>query len=401
MEKTKIANRLKKKYKIIIIACEPSGDSIGSELIEALKRTGFNFEFSGIGGEQMINQGFRSILPIENLSIMGFIEVIIRLPLLLFRLYQTVIKILKFKPDIMITVDSPGFNFLLVSKLRKYKVSFPIIHYVAPTVWAYSPQRVFKVKALYDHLLTILPFENKYFEKAGVACTYIGYPAAESKKITINKDDIKKKYNLKPNALIVAMIPGSRKQELKYHLPILLDTAKILLKKYPNIIFFIPTFQHLKKYCDKMIFEYNLKDNILIIDQKEKKELIYISNAALVKSGTVTVEFALSKIPMVIFYKTSWLNAFLIKRKIQLKYISLLNIMLKKMVIPELLQENCTSKKLSIEIDRILSKSKATIQIKAMEKFIALLQSPQYPKYTSAELATIKIMNILNNRIQT
>ena len=395
MGKKKGANRMKKFYKIAIIACEPSGDLIAAKLLKQLNNHHIYLDAQGIGGPHMIKEGFKTIFSIQELSIMGFWEIFFKIPKILFRLIQTTIWIKSYNPDILITVDAPSFNARLVEILRITKVTFPIVQYVAPTVWAYSSQRAQKFANLYDYLLTILPFEKKYFDAVKLPCIYVGHPVLEDENITTSKEEIKEKYGFNPHDKLITIALGSRKQEINYHASVIIETMSELIKRYYNIYFILPTLPNLLSTCKKIFQNHHLNSFITFItNEKEKKELMYASNLALIKSGTIAIEAALLKVPMIIFYKTSRPTAFLIKRKIKIKYISILNLMANKMIIPELLQDNFNKDNFLKEIKQLLAtdKQKQTIQLeKALKKL--QLSNNNKPSKLAAN-AVLKILKI-------
>ncbi|WHQ46885.1 MAG: lipid-A-disaccharide synthase [Candidatus Midichloria sp.] len=354
MAETKIKNGVEDRYKIAIIAGEPSGDLIAAKLLNQLQKK-LPIDARGVGGECMIKKCFKTIFPMENLSIMGYFEALFKIPLILIRLYQIAKWITSYNPDILITVDSPGFNMRLVNKLKKRKVNFPIVQYVAPAVWAYKPERAKKFAGLYDHILTILPFEKKYFDEVNLSCTYVGHPVLEDEEITLSKEEIKEKYGFNKQDKLITITPGSRKQEIKYHLKIVLEAVSELINKYNDIYFILPTFPHLLQTCREILSYYKFKKYILLkTDNEEKRALLYASNAAFIKSGTIAIECAFMKVPMLIFYKISRITAWIIRKKIKIKYISILNLMADKVIIPELIQENFTADNLFKEMDKLL-----------------------------------------------
>lgn len=331
-----------KARKIYIVAGEASGDLLGSKLIRSLKKLNKTLEFRGVGGEKMKAEGLTSIFKISDLSIMGFIEVLPSIPRILARLNKTVSDIVEYKPDVVVTIDSPGFNFRLASKLRKqFGKSIKIIHYVAPSVWAYKPERVHIVKALFDHLILILPFEKKYFDEVGMQCTYVGHPILEDSPASSKK-----------NSKLITMMPGSRISEVRRHLPIFLAALDIVQREIQDLQVFIPTVENVKKYITAAVKQY---PNIIVSDNpKEKEKYLSASVMAVVKSGTSSMEMVHNNIPAVVAYKINSLSALYIKSKLKIKFASLINILLNREVIKEFLQEKLTPKPLAYEILRLI-----------------------------------------------
>ena len=394
MAKTEIKDGVGNRYKIAIIAGEPSGDLIAAKLLNQLQQK-ISLDAQGVGGENMIKRGFKTIFPMKNLSIMGYFEGIANLPLILIRLFQTARWIKSYNPDILITVDSPGFNLRLVKKLRKQQVAFPIVQYVAPTVWAYGPERAKKFADLYDHILSILPFEKKYFDEVHLPCTYVGHPVLEDEEIISSKEEIKKKFGFNKQDRLITITPGSREQEIKHHLKVLLEAVSRLISQYHGIYFIIPTFPHLLHIYQEILCPYQFREHILLkTDTEEKRALLYASNAAFIKSGTVAIECALLKVPMLIFYKVSKITAWLIRKKIKIRYISILNLMADKMIIPELIQENFTADNLFKEMSKLLEEGEK--QVDQLNEIIQKLKVDNVTK--PSQIAVEVLLKILPKR---
>ena len=334
--------------KIFIVTGESSGDLLGSKLICELKNSNLPIEFCGVGGQQMKDRGFESIFPIEDLSVMGFLEVVPHIPKLLKRINQVVEKIQEFQPDILITIDAPDFCFRVFNKLKKTSQFNKIkkVHLIAPSVWAYREGRAQKIAKLYDLLLTILPFEPPYFEKYGLKSVFIGHPLIDdapdfSKKNEINFE-FRKFYKIAPDDKLILLTPGSRISEVKRIFPEFIDAINLLKNKIPNIKIVIPIVKKTKNIAEelskKIAVEY-----FLIEQQNYKKMALYSCDFALAKSGTNAIEISLHKIPLIIAYKINFLTHFIVKRMIKIKYANLLNLIANREIIPELLQEKCNA----------------------------------------------------------
>ena len=345
--------------KIFIVTGESSGDLLGSKLICELKNSNLPIEFCGVGGQQMKDCGFESIFPIEDLSVMGFLEVVPHIPKLLKRINQVVEKIQEFQPDILITIDAPDFCFRVLNKLKKTSQFNKIkkVHLIAPSVWAYREGRAQKIAKLYDLLLTILPFEPPYFEKYGLKSVFIGHPLIDdapdfSKKNEINFE-FRKFYKIAPDDIIILITPGSRVGEVKRIFPEFIDAINILKNTIPNIKIVIPIVKKTKNIVEelskKIAVEY-----FLIESQDLKKKAFYSCDFALAKSGTNAIEISLYKIPLIIAYKINFLTHFILKRMVKIKYANLLNLIAKKEIIPELLQEKCNADLISKTILEII-----------------------------------------------
>ena len=365
-------NANNKSYKIFLSAGEASGDNLGAELTTSLKKEGKNrYEFYGIAGHSMQKAGnIKSIFPIQELYVTGYFEVIPKLFKILFRLLQTAFFIKKLKPHVIITIDAPGFNFLLVKLIRFLKLNTYIIHYVAPTVWAYKPERAAKCAKLFDYMMVIFPFEKKYFDEVGLKCSYVGNPTIDKIKSYTDeqKIQIKQRYGLLDKK-IISIMPGSRNNELKYHLPILKTFIQKMNDGHDDLCFIIHTLDNIEDQIKKY---FRIKNVMISKDEMEKRELGNISDLIICKSGTSVLESVAKIIPIIAFYKMNSLTAYLVKKKLKIKYVTICNIIMNKAIIPELLQENFTTQNLSNETQKLLYNSKESKkQIKGLKSCLS------------------------------
>lgn len=373
--------------KIYIIAGEASGDNIGSKLMKAIRLQNPNVEFYGIGGEKMQEQKMNLLFPAKELSVMGFLEVLPHIFKFLKFIKQTIEDIIRIQPDVVITIDSPGFCFR-VAKAVKEKIKGKLVHYVAPTVWVYKPERAKKIAKIYDHLLVILPFEPEYFLKEGLATTFVGHPAIEDLEIQ-DKDIFRNKYKIPQDNLLVCLAPGSRKQEVKRLLPIFLESIQYLSKKVTqNITVVIPVKEYLKKMIEEGL---DKALDIILVEEKDKESLFSSCNIALTKSGTITTELAFYQMPMVVGYKISPISYWLLKRMVIGKYATILNVLADKELVPELLQDKCNY----VELGEALYKASLLQNRVSWNKEIKLqLAKLQVGKNIPSQLAAKVILNI-------
>lgn len=324
--------------------------------------------FSGIGGMHMEQQGLRSLFPMSDLSIMGIFEVLPHIPHLLKRLGETEHDILKKRPDVVVTIDSPGFNFRIAKRLKKK--GFPVIHYTAPTVWAWRPGRAKKAAKLLTHLLTLFPFEPPYFEKEGLSTTFVGHPLIEMDISPQRREGFRQRYGYTEEQPLLCLLPGSRQKEVDKLLPLFVESLRLLRSHLPDLHILLPVVPHLESSIRD-----RLKDSALpiriISDPQEKIAAMAASNIALAASGTVALELALTQTPTVIAYKINSLTAWVMRRLILTPYVCLVNILLNQRVVPELLQENCTTENI---VENILKEMQGTQQEKLKE--IRALISP-------------------------
>src|SRR5205823_8344848 len=227
---------------IFIVAGEPSGDALGGALIRALrKRTGGRMRVAGIGGESMAEQGVASLVPLSDLAVAGIAEVLPRAPLILRRVRETVQAIRQLRPDAVVTIDSSGFSWRIAHRLRRHGERLPLIHYVAPMVWAWRPGRARRMARWYDHLLTLLPFEPPYFQAVGLACTYVGHPVVESGADRGDGPAFRQRYDIDPDATLITVLPGSRRGEVHRLLPVFRAAIERLRQRFPALHVVIPT----------------------------------------------------------------------------------------------------------------------------------------------------------------
>ena len=348
-------NNQKKSIKIYMIATEPSGDVIGSNLIKSLKKTKNNrVKIFGIGGPKMIKSGLtKSLFEIKKLSIFGNFEIIPKIYKDFSLLKMTEKDLIKIKPNVLVTIDSPDFNFRVLKRISN-KIPFTKkIHYVAPTVWAWRSGRAKYLSNYVNKLLTILPFEKKYFTKYNLNTKFVGHPVYEiSKDKKINKKKLYVKYKIKNGCKILSFLPGSRVSELKKSVPVLIETIN-LIKSRSNfnihVLFYI--LPHLKKYFNKYKFNFLYS----IIDETDKYGAFKISNAAISTSGTVAVELSYFNIPTIVIYKLNLFSYLIAKIFVKIKHANLLNILAKKYIIPEFLQFKCRPDLIANELIKLLN----------------------------------------------
>ncbi len=394
-------NPLEPSPLIYLVAGEPSGDLLGAKLMASLKaKMGGKVRFAGIGGPRMIAQGLESLFPYQELAIMGFVEILPKLPKLMGRIRQTVKDIITLQPRCVVTIDSPGFCFRVAQKIRanKYGQHLKLVHYVAPTVWAYKPERAAKISKLFDYLMVVLPFEPPYFERVGLPCSFVGHPIVDEWRL--HQGDaaaFRQTYDITPETPILTMLPGSRLGELDRHLPIYTQVVQRLRFTHPNLVTAIVTPPHLVSVMKDRLSRANWPLKVILIqDDKQKRDAFAASTLALAKSGTVTLELSLAKVPLIITYKTSKITAWLLRRMLRIKYVSLISILLDKPLIPELLQEQCNPLDLTREIEALLGDARArNMQVEGAQAALALLRGT-HPDSPSDQAADV-VLNVMQN----
>lgn len=339
---------------IFIVSGETSGDNLAGRLMAALKReTDGRIRFAGVGGPQSESQGLKSLFPMSDLSVMGLAEILPHLPRLLKRINETAAAARRLKPDAVVTVDSPGFSLRLAHHLRGSGI--PVIHYVAPQLWAWGPFRARKLKKRVDHILALLPFEVQFFAKYGIPCTYVGHPAIDVGAERGDGPAFRARHGIPVEAPVLCVLPGSRAGEVHRMLPVFGKALELLKEKYPDLRIVMPVVDSVAQWVKDIARDWQLPA-VLIIGMAERFDAFAAANAALAKSGTVTLELALAEVPMVVAYRVSAPTAFIVRRMgVSVEHASLVNLLLGREAVPEFLQEDCTPERLAAAVDGILS----------------------------------------------
>lgn len=376
--------------RVFIIAGEASGDFLGGQLLGSLKKTQPNLEIAGIGGQEMAHHGLNSLFPMEDLSLFGLVEILPHLAKILKRIKQTKEALRTFKPDLLVTIDSPGFC-LKIAKYAK-KIGIPVVHYVAPSVWAWRPARAKKLakKIGLDHLLCLLPFEPPYFTCHGLPATFVGHPINE---VTLPDDSyFRQTHGISREATLVCLLPGSRKSEIQRLLKIFLNAAeKISFNRRIEVV--LPTLPHLLPFIEPLIKQ-SLIPVKIVTTPIEKWQAFMQSSIALAASGTVSLELAYAGVPQIIAYKLSKITYFLAKWLVKSKYASLVNILENQMVVPEYLQNVCNTDFLAAELDRILNDTQG--QKKMRKGYAHALDSIKIEGYQSSDVAAAVVNKFLS-----
>ncbi|MBE6451670.1 MAG: lipid-A-disaccharide synthase [Alphaproteobacteria bacterium] len=341
--------------KVYLIAGEPSGDLLGSRLMRAMVAKNPEIQFYGIGGETMQQEGLNSLFDISELAVMGLFEVLPSLPKILKRFSQTVEDIKKIKPDVVITIDSWSFSSRIHKLIRKKKIKVLQVHYVAPQVWAWKKKRAKTMYKYIDHLLTLFPYEPKYFTPHKLPTTFVGHPVIESSVLWANGDDFRNRYNIDENARIMAVLPGSRHTEVSRLLPVFLEAVKKIKEKYPEFCFVIPTVATVEERVKNMIKNCNLPI-IVVNNESDRHDAFCAADVAIAASGTVALELAMVDTPHIIAYKLSAVSAWLAKHFLKIQFVNLSNILLGREIVPELLQENCNVENIIYHVEELLKK---------------------------------------------
>ncbi|WP_075382916.1 lipid-A-disaccharide synthase [Acinetobacter pittii] len=363
-----MANR---KLKIGIVVGEVSGDTLGVKLMRSFREQGIDAEFEGIGGPQMIAEGFNSYYPMETLSVMGIVEVLKDLKKL-FAVRDGLINQWTQHPvDIFIGIDAPDFNLRLSKSIKEKNLSIKTVQYVSPSVWAWRQGRVHGIKQSIDLVLCLFPFEKVFYEQYEVPAAFVGHPLAKQLPLENPIQIAKQQLGIDENQKHIALLPGSRKGEVERLLPMLLGAANILHTKHPDIQFLIPAIndarkQQIEQGVEQLAPQLKAKIHILENTDNESKIGRMVMNASDVialASGTATLEAMLMHRPMVTFYKLHWLTYLIAKFLVKIPYYSLPNIIAGKKVIEELIQADATPENLAAEIEKLMNIETAQIQV--------------------------------------
>ncbi len=339
---------------IYLIAGEPSGDMLGARLMRALKALHPKIEFAGVGGDNMEKEGLKSLFDISDLAIMGLVEVIPSIPKVLRRIRETVADIAAKKPDAVITIDSWSFSARVHKALRKKGIKVLQMHYVAPQVWAWKKGRAKTMYKYIDRLLTLFPNEPAYFTPYRLAADFVGHPVVESEMITADPKDFLAQYQIPADKRVVLILPGSRHNEVKRLLPVFLETAAELKKRHPELYFVLPTVKTVASRVREIIADKG--SEILVLEtQAERYAAARAASAAIAASGTVALELAIIDVPHLIAYKVPALTAWLVRHLADIKYANLTNILLNRLIVPELLQDDCRKEKLLAAAEDLLN----------------------------------------------
>jgi len=353
---------------ILIVAGENSGEKHGANLVRQFKHLQPSFTFYGIGGKNMAEQDVSLLYSVEDLAVVGIFEVITHLPRIRNIFNHIKKETIKQRPIAAVLIDSPDFNLRLAKHLKKS--SIPVLYYISPTVWAWRTKRLRSIKKTVNKMLLIFPFEEKIYAERGIPATYVGHPLKETVKISMTKKEFFHKYHLDPEKKLVAILPGSRKSEIKFHMPILNQIIKNLSQEW-NVQFILLLAENLiETYVSSFLSKPSPSVQIL---SKDGYEAMAYSDIALSSCGTANLEAALLGTPVVAFYRISPLTYYAGIKLMKIKNFSIVNILAGKKIIPELIQRNFTAANLLDEIRKIFESERVRSAMKAEYEKIRLL----------------------------
>ncbi len=338
--------------KIFVLTGEPSGDKLASTIISKLKISQPSLKYLSVGGSHLKSLGINSIFDLKEITYVGFTSILLNLFKIRNRIKKTINEIIKFNPDILFSVDSPDFTLRVAKKIKKINKNIKIIHFVAPQVWIWRKNRVKKIAKFIDHILLLFAFEKKYFDKENIKSTFVGHPLLEN--------DFKKKVfitNVLPTEKkIISIFPGSRESETKVLLPILLDFIKLMNEQSSKYFFIFHATIENKNYIKSKINPYHFNNIDIISDENLKSQTLSNSIFAVSKSGTVSLQICNANVPSIIIYKLNFINFFILKLLVNVKFANIINIINDKEIIPELLQKQCNAKQIYNTVSYYLTK---------------------------------------------
>jgi len=378
---------------IYIIAGEASGDVLGARLIAALRKTRADLSFAGIGGERMAEQGMPSLFPYRELALMGLLEVLPRIRQLKRRLAETEADILTRQPALLVTIDSPGFTLRIAEAVKPRGI--PVMHYVAPQVWAWRPGRVKKLRHKIDHLLCLLPFEPAFFEAAGIPVTFVGHPVLESGVDQGDAARFRARHGLAATDSPLIIMPGSRRIEATRLLPIFGATLQSLLPQNPALRPVIAVSPIVASLVRDAAASWPASP-ILVEDLADKHDAFAAAaenGAGLIKSGTSSLEMAVAGVPHIVAYRVNPITAAIARRLVKVPHASLVNLLCGREVVPECIQEDCTPEKITSALLPLLQDEAFTAAQR--QGFAATLAKLHAPEGAPSEAAAAAVLAAL------
>ncbi len=381
---------------IFLIAGEPSGDALGGPLIRRLKEHMPDIRIAGVGGPAMTAGGLESLFPMSELSVMGIAEVLPRIPSLLARIRETAAAIGRMRPDAVVTIDSPDFTHRVAARIRHLDI--PVVHYVAPTVWAWRAGRARKLAAIADHVMTLFPFEPPYFERVGLAASFVGHPVVEEPAKSGDGPGFRKRHEISSDAPVVAVLPGSRRGELARHLPVFGETLGRVADHLTNLSVIVPTLPHLADQVGAAAARWAVPANV-IADRSEFENALAASDAALAASGTIVLELARAGLPAIVGYRLNPLTGLIAQRMIRLDHVSLINIICGRTVMPEFLLGDCQPDRLAPALQDLLQND--ALRAEQKSAFDAALAALRPEKASPSSKAADVVLDVVRSSRQS
>ncbi len=375
---------------IYLLAGEASGDVLGARLMAAITRQRPGAAFAGVGGPLMQAHGLHSLHPMGDLAVMGIVEVIPRLRTLRRRFVQTLADLERRKPDVLVTIDAPGYNLHVLKKAAQMGVRR--VHYVAPQVWAWREHRVKTYPGLWDKLLCLLPFEPGWFAARGLETEFVGHPVLESGAGSGDAARFRARHGLSGEHVLILM-PGSRRSEVPRLLPVFGQTLELLARSAPDVRPVLPVSSVVADTVRRAALSWRVPP-VIVTELQDKHDAYAAASVALTKSGTSTLELALAGVPMAVTYRVNPVSAALARRAIHVPHVAMVNLLAGREVVPELLQEQCRADRLeAIVLDLLADGAAAAAQ---REAFGAVMESLRPPSGLPSDAAARQVLAVLD-----
>ncbi len=336
---------------VFLVAAEPSGDNLGAKLMASLRKQDPALRFAGIGGERMAAEGLETLFPIGDLSVMGFVEVLPKLPVILDRLKRAANAIRETKPDIVVLIDSPSFGLRVADRVRDTGV--PIVQYVAPQLWAWRPGRAKKLKRRVDAILALFPFEPDFFATLGLKAIHVGHPAIEALPVPGAREEFRAAHGIAPGDLVIEVLPGSRRGVFNRMAPVFGAALRLFAAGREAPVFLLPYVANTDALSAE--FAKTLPGRVVRVSSPEdKRAAMAAADAALSISGTSVLELAVARLPVAVGHKVNAISAFLARRLIRVAHVTPPNLIAGREILPERLQEACTPETLAADLARLV-----------------------------------------------
>ena len=375
---------------IYLLAGEASGDFLGARLMTALRGQRADLTFAGVGGARMAEQGFDSLHPMSDLAVMGLVEVLPRLRTLRRRFQQTVADLEARRPDVLVTIDSPGYNLRLLKRARV--MGLRRVHYVAPQVWAWHEERVRRYPGLWDKLLCLLPFEPDWFAARGVEGRFVGHPVLESGADLGDASRFRRRHGL-GDARVLVLMPGSRRSEVPRLLPVFEATLDRLQRSAPDLRPVLPVSAVVADAVQRATQGWKVRP-IVVTEIDDKHDAYAAASVALTKSGTSTLELALAGVPMAVTYRVNPVSAAIARRAIKVPHVAMVNLLAGRLVVPERLQEECRPDVLERTVLDLLGDARAAQAQR--DAFAAVVASLRPDRGLPSDRAAGEVLEVLD-----
>lgn len=343
---------------LMLVCGEPSGDRLGAELMASLKALRPNVRVVGVGGPAMAEQGLTSLFPLDDTAVMGLREVVPRVPAILRRVREAADYAMRLEPDVVVLIDSPDFTHRIAQRLKRAAPQLRTANYAPPQVWASRSYRARKMARYFDLVLALLPFEPAFFEKNGLKAVFVGHPVIERAALMRGGEELRARLEIAPAAPLLAVLPGSRMNEVRLLLPPFRDAVRILREKIPDLVCVLPVVHHVAGFVRAHTRDWPSPLH-LVEGESDKFAAFKAADAALAASGTVTTELALAGTPMVVAYRLGPLTYALVRPFVNVRFITLANILLDRRAIPEFVQSACTGEALAAALAPLLADENA------------------------------------------